>query len=191
MSKTSIFFSTFSVFILLMGCTSQLTSEVENNYQQTKSFVSSKVYDLDKWFELDSIFNSSVYKFKFNESKIKSEHISKVDSISAKYNDLTKEFYKNYFLNQVDKLKSLVSSIDFEDKLSYENFNDFFSNTTQEFYDLNEKISPETRKEISEKIGSVYAEVIENKAEIFNENFKADFIDFKNQMKTTLENLFK
>jgi hypothetical protein len=37
----------------------------------------------------------------------------------------------------------------------------------------------------------VYAEVIENKAEIFNENFKADFEDFKNQMKTTLENLFK
>lgn len=191
MSKTSIFFSTFSLFILLMGCTSQLTSEVENNYQQTKSFVSSKVYDLDKWFELDSIFKSSVYKFKSNESKIKPEHISKVDSISAKYNDLTKEFYKNYFLNQVDKLKSLVSSIDFEDKLSYENFNDFFSNTTQEFYDLNEKISPETRKEISEKIGSVYAEVIENKAEIFNENLKADFEDFKNQMKTTLENLFK
>ncbi len=174
-----------------MGCSSQPTSEVESNYQETKSFVSSKVYDLDKWFELDSIFNSSVYKFKSNESQIKPEYISKVDSISTKYNDLTKEFYKNYFLNQVDKLKSLVSSIDFDDKLSYENFNDFFSKTTQEFYDLNEKITPETRKEISEKIGSVYAEVIENKAEIFNENFKADFEDFKTQMKTTLENLFK
>ena len=65
----------------------------------------------------------------------------------------------------------------------FKNFNDFFSNTTQEFYDLNEKISPETRKEISEKIGSVYAEVIENKAEIFNENLKADFEDLKNHMK--------
>ena len=174
-----------------MGCTSQPTNEVESNYQETKSFVSSKVYDLDKWFELDSIFNSSVYKFKSSESQIKPEHISKVDSISTKYNDLTKEFYKNYFLKQVDKLKSLVSSIDFDNKVSYENFNGFFSKTTQEFYDLNEKITPETRKEISEKIGSVYAEVIENKAEIFNENFKADFEDFKNQMKTTLQNLFK
>ena len=179
-----------SLFLLLMGCTSQQSSEVESNYQETKSFVSSEVYDLDKWFELDSIFNSSVYDFKSNESKIKPEYISKVDSISDKYNDLTKEFYKNYFLNQVDKLKSLVSSIDFDNKLSYENFNDFFSKTTQEFYDLNEKITPETRKEISEKIGSVYAKVIENKAEIFNENFKADLEDFKNQMKTTLENLF-
>lgn len=179
-----------SLFLILMGCTSQPTKEVESNYQETKSFVSSKVYDLDKWFELDSIFNSSVYKFKSNEYKVKPEYISKVDSISSKYNDLTKEFYKNYFLNQVNKLKSLVSSIDFDDKLSYENFNDFFSKTTQEFYDLNEKITPETRKEISEKIGSVYAEVIENKAEIFNENFKADIEDFKNQMKTTLQNLF-
>lgn len=174
-----------------MGCTSKPTTEVESNYEETKSFVSSEVYDLDEWFELDSIFNSSVYKFKSNESQIKPEYISKVDSISNKYKDLTKEFYKNYFLNQVDKLKLLVSSIDFDDKLSYENFNDFFSKTTQEFYDLNEKITPETRKEISEKIGSVYAEVIENKAEIFNENFKADLKDFKNQMKTTLENLFK
>ena len=174
-----------------MGCASQPTNEVESNYQKTKSFVSSKVYDLDKWFELDSIFNSSVYKFKSSESQIKPEHISKVNSISTKYNDLTKEFYKNYFLKQVDKLKSLVSSIDFDNKVSYENFNGFFSKTTQEFYDLNEKITPETRKEISEKIGSVYAEVIETKAEIFNENIKADFEDFKNQMKTTLENLFK
>ena len=182
---------TISLLLLLMSCSSQPTNDVESNYQETKSFVSSKVYDLDKWFELDSIFNSSVYKFKSNESQIKPEYISKVDSISAKYNDLTKEFYKNYFLNQVDKLKSLVSSIDFDDKLSYENFNDFFSKTTQEFYNLNEKITPETRKEISEKIGSVYAEVIETKAEIFNENIKADFEDFKNQMKTTLENLFK
>ena len=182
---------TISLLLFLMSCSSQPTNDVESNYQETKSFVSSKVYDLDKWFELDSIFNSSVYKFKSNESQIKPEYISKVDSISAKYNDLTKEFYKNYFLNQVDKLKSLVSSIDFDDKLSYENFNDFFSKTTQEFYNLNEKITPETRKEISEKIGSVYAEVIETKAEIFNENIKADFEDFKNQMKTTLENLFK
>ena len=185
--------SSFTLYLclLLMGCSSEPTNEVESNYQETKSFVSSKVYDLDKWFELDSIFNSSVYKFKSNESQIKPEYISNVDSISAKYNDLTKEFYKNYFLNQVDKLKSLVSSIDFDNKVSYENFNDFFSKTTQEFYNLNEKITPETRKEISEKIGSVYAEVIENKADIFNENFKADFEDFKNQMKTTLENLFK
>ena len=174
-----------------MGCSSEPTSEVESNYQETKSFVSSKVYDLDKWFELDSIFNSSVYKFKSNESQIKPEYISKVDSISAKYNDLTKEFYKNYFLNQVDKLKSLVSSIDFDNKVSYENFNDFFSKTTQEFYDLNEKITPETRKEISEKIGYVYSEFIEKKAEMYNEDFNADFEDFKNQMKTTLENLFK
>jgi len=185
--------SSFTLYLclLLMGCSSQPTNEVESNYQETKSFVSSKVYDLDKWFELDSIFNSSVYKFKSNETQIKPEYISRVDSISTKYNDLTKEFYKNYFLNQVDKLKSLVSSIDFDDKLSYENFNDFFSKTTQEFYNLNEKITPETRKEISEKIGSVYAEVIENKADIFNENIKADFEDYKNQMKTTLENLFK
>ena len=181
---------TLILFLLLMGCTSKPTREVESNYEETKSFVSSEVYDLDEWFELDSIFNSSVYKFKSNESQIKPEYISKVDSISTKYKDLTKEFYKNYFLNQVDKLKLLVSSIDFDDKLSYENFNDFFSKTTQEFYDLNEKITPETRKEISEKIGSVYAEVIENKAEIFNENFKADLKDFKNQIKTTLENLF-
>jgi hypothetical protein len=164
---------------------------VESNYEVTKSYVSSKVYDLDEWFELDSIFNSSVYKFKLNESQIKPEYIIKVDSISTNYNDLTKEFYKNYLLYQVDKLKSLVSSIDFDDKSSYENFNNFFSKTTQEFYDLNEKITPETRKEISEKIGSVYAEVIKNEAEIFNENFKADLEDFKNQMKTTLENLFK
>ena len=185
--------SSFTLYLclLLMGCSSQPTNEVESNYQETKSFVSSKVYDLDKWFELDSIFNSSVYKFKSNETQIKPEYISRVDSISTKYNDLTKEFYKNYFLNQVDKLKSLVSSIDFDDKLSYENFNDFFSKTTQEFYNLNEIITPETRKEISEKIGSVYAEVIENKADIFNENIKADFEDYKNQMKTTLENLFK
>jgi hypothetical protein len=182
---------TLILFLLLIGCTSKATREVESNYEVTKSYVSSKVYDLDEWFELDSIFNSSVYKFKLNESQIKPEYIIKVDSISTNYNDLTKEFYKNYLLYQVDKLKSLVSSIDFDDKSSYENFNNFFSKTTQEFYDLNEKITPETRKEISEKIGSVYAEVIKNEAEIFNENFKADLEDFKNQMKTTLENLFK
>ena len=181
---------TLYLHLLLMGCSSQPTNEVESNYQETKSFVSSKVYDLDKWFELDSIFNSSVYKFKSNESQFKPEYISKVDSISANYNDPTKQFYRNYFLNQVDKLKLLMGSIDFDNKLSYEKFNNFFSKTTKEFYDLNEKITPETRKEISENIGSIYAEVIEKKAEIFNENFNADLEDFKNQMKTTFQNLF-
>ena len=83
-----------------------------------------------------------------------------------------------------------MGSIDFDNKLSYEKFNNFFSKTTKEFYDLNEKITPETRKEISENIGSIYAEVIEKKAEIFNENFNADLEDFKNQMKTTFQNLF-
>jgi hypothetical protein len=191
MNKIWVLSFKLSLFLLLMGCSSHPTNEVERNYQESKSFVSSKVYDLDKWLQLDSIFNSSVYRFKSNEFKVKSEYISKVDSISSNYNNLTKEFYKNYFFNQVEKLESLVSSIDFNDKVSYENFYDFFSKTTQEFYDLNEKITPETRKEISEKIGLVHAEVIENNAEIFNENFKADFEDFKNQMKTTLQNLFK
>ncbi|MDG1328281.1 MAG: hypothetical protein P8P41_07555 [Flavobacteriaceae bacterium] len=189
MNKNWVSSFSLSLLLLLMGCSSP-TKEVERNYQETKSFVSSKVYDLDKWFQLDSIFNSSVYEFRSNESKVKPEYNSKVDSITTNYNDLTKEFYENYFFNQFDKLESLVSSIDFNDKLSYENFNDFFSKTTQEFYDLNEKITPETRKEISEKIGSVYAQVIENKAEIFNENLKADFEDFKNQMQTTLQNFF-
>ena len=191
MSKTTILSILSSLFLLLVGCSSQPTNEVESSYQESKSFVYSKVYDLDKWSELDSIFNSSVFEFKSNESKINPQYIHKVDSISAKYNDLTKEFYKNYFLNQVDNLKSLASSIDFDNDLGYENFNDFFSKTTQEFYDLNEKMTLETRKEISKKIGSIYAGVIKKKAENFNENFNADFEDFTNQMKTTLENLFK
>jgi hypothetical protein len=179
----------FSLLLTIIGCSPHPTNEVEKNYQESKSFVSSKVYDLDKWFQLDSIFNSSVYSFKSNEYKVKSEYISKVDSISSNYNNLTKEFYKNYFFNQLEKLESLVSSIDFNDKSSCKNFNDFFSKTTQEFFDLNEKITPETRKEISKKIGLIHADVIQNNAVILNENFKADFEDFKNQMKTTLQNL--
>ena len=185
--------SSFTLYLclLLMGCSSQPANEVENNYQETKSFVSSKDYDLDKWFKLDSIFNSSIYHFNLNKSQYKPKYIRKVDSLSLSYDDLSKEFYENYLLNQLDKLKALIGSIDFNNKLSYENFNDFFSKTTQEFYDLNEKITPETRKEISEKIGYVYSEFIEKKAEMYNEDFNADFEDFKNQMKTTLENLFK
>jgi len=177
--------------ILAVSCSQDPTLEVEFNFDESKSFVTSKNYDLEKWFELDSIFNSSVYQFSALNSQSSSQYISKVDSLKLIYNELTKEFYKNYFLKQIDKLKYLVGAIDFDNKLSYENFNDFFSKTTREFYDLNEKITPETRKEISEKIGSLYAKVIENKAEIFNENFKADFEDFKNQTKTTLQNLFK
>ena len=177
--------------VLALSCSQDPTLEVEFNLDESKSFVTSKNYDLEKWFELDSIFNSSVYKFSAVNSQSNLQYTRKVDSIKLIYHELTKEFYKNYFLKQIDKLKSLVGAIDFDDKLSYENFNDFFSKTTQEFYDLNEKITPETRKEISEKIGSLYAKVIENKATIFNENFKADFEDFKNQTQTTLQNLFK
>jgi len=191
MKKINTLFKLIILFSFIISCMKDPTLDLEYNFNESKNFVKSNNYDLEKWFELDSTFKASIYQFNDENYEKNSEYVNKYDSLKIKYNDLTKEFYKNYFLNQVDKLKSLVSSIDFDDKLSYENFNDFFSKTTQEFYDLNEKITPETRKEISKKIGSVYAEVIENKAEIFNKNFKADFEDFKNQTKTTLENLFK
>ena len=177
--------------VLSISCSQNPTLEVEYNLDESRSFVTSKNYDLDKWFELDSIFDSSVYQFSSSNPQSNPEYVNKVDSLKLSYDNLTKEFYRNYFLNQVDKLKSLLGSIDFDNKLSYEKFNDFFSKTTQEFYNLNEEITPETRKEISEIIGSIYAEVIKNQAEIFNEDFNADIEDFKNQMKTTLQTLFK
>ena len=109
-----------------MSCSPDPTNEVSNNYDISKSFISSKNYDLNKWLVLDSIFDSSVYDFKLNQSKFKAEYIKKVDSLNLSHDELSQEFYKDYFLNQLEDLKSLVSSIDFNNKVSTENFNNFF-----------------------------------------------------------------
>ena len=106
------------------------------------------------------------------------------------HDKLSQEFYKNYFLNQLEDLKSLVSSIDFNNKVSSENLNKFFSKTIDEFYNLNQKMSPETRAEISKDLGKLYAEVIEHSSEVFNNELMSNIKDFSNQFKSTIENLF-
>tara|TARA_B100000768_G_C11281983_1_gene379172 strand:+ start:3412 stop:3987 length:576 start_codon:yes stop_codon:yes gene_type:complete len=185
----SISFITF-LCLFVLGCTPDPTINVEFNYEESKEFVSSKNFDLDNWLQLDSIFSASIYQFKSNSPKYKSFHISKVDSLSSNYDDLSKEFYKNYFFNQIDELKSLVKSIDFDNELSFEKFNNFLSETAEEFYSLNDKISPETRRDISENLGSLYAENLQSKAEQITEDFNANMEDLTNQLKSTFKELF-
>ena len=185
------FFLVITTISFIMSCSPDPTNEVSNNYDISKNFISSKNYDLNKWLELDSIFDSSVYDFKLNQSKFKTEYIKKVDSLNLSYDELSQEFYKNYFLNQLEDLKSLVSSIDFNNKVSTENFNNFFSKTMEEFYKLNQKMTPDDRAEISKDLGKLYADLIEYSSEVFNNELMSNIEDFANQFKSTLENLFK
>lgn len=184
------FFLVITTISFIMSCSPDPTNEVSNNYDISKSFISSKNYDLNKWLVLDSIFDSSVYDFKLNQSKSKPEYIKKVDSLNLSHDELSQEFYKNYFLNQLEDLKSLVSSIDFNNKVSTENFNNFFSKTMEEFYKLNQKMTPDDRAEISKDLGKLYADVIEYSSEVFNNELMSNIEDFANQFKSTLENLF-
>lgn len=184
------FFLVLTIISFIMSCSPDPTNEVSNNYDISKSFISSKNYDLNKWLVLDSIFDSSVYDFKLNQSKFKAEYIKKVDSLNLSHDELSQEFYKDYFLNQLEDLKSLVSSIDFNNKVSTENFNNFFSKTMEEFYKLNQKMTPDDRAEISKDLGKLYADVIEYSSEVFNNELMSNIEDFANQFKSTLENLF-
>lgn len=185
------FFLVLTTISFIMSCSPDPTNEVSDNYDISKSFISSKNYDLNKWLELDSIFDSSVYDFNLNQSKSKPEYIKKVDSLNLSYDELSQEFYKNYFLNQLEDLKSLVGSIDFNNKVSTENFNNFFSKTMEEFYKLNQKMTPDDRAEISKDLGKLYADLIEYSSEVFNNELMSNIEDFANQFKSTLENLFK
>ena len=189
--KRCYFLSFLITFSLVLSCSSDPTDEVSHRYDISKSFISSKNYDLDKWLELDSIFDSSVYNFKLNQPKSKPEYIKKVDSLNLSHDELSQEFYKNYFLNQLEELKSLVSSIDFNNKVSTENLNNFFSKTMEEFYKLNQKMTPAARAEISKDLGKLYADLIEYSSEVFNNELMSNIEDFANQFKSTLENLFK
>ena len=191
LTKSFNFFLVLTTISFIMSCSSDPTTEVSNSYDISKSFISSKNYDLNKWLELDSIFDSSVYNFKLNQSKSNPEHIKKVDSLNLSHDELSQEFYKNYFLNQLEDLKSLVSSIDFNNKVSTENFNNFFSKTMEEFYKLNQKMTPDDRAEISKDLGKLYADLIEYSSEVFNNELMSNIEDFANQFKSTLENLFK
>lgn len=189
--KTFYFLSFLITFSLVLSCSSDPTDEVSHNHDISKNFVTSKNYDLDKWLELDSIFDSSVYNFKLNQPKSKPEYIKKVDSLNLSHDELSQEFYKNYFLNQLEDLKSLVSSVDFNNKVSTENLNNFFSKTMEEFYKLNQKMTPDDRAEISKDLGKLYADVIEYSSEVFSNELMSNIEDLANQFKSTLENLFK
>ena len=96
------FFLVLTIISFIMSCSPDPTNEVSNNYDISKSFISSKNYDLNKWLVLDSIFDSSVYDFKLNQSKFKAEYIKKVDSLNLSHDELSQEFYKDYFLNQLE-----------------------------------------------------------------------------------------
>ena len=189
--KTFYFLSFLTTFSLVLSCSSDPTDEVSHSYDISKSFISSKNYDINKWLELDSIFDSSIYNFKLNQSNSTTEQIKKVDSLNLSHDELSQEFYKNYFLNQLEDLKSLVSSVDFNNKVSTENLNNFFSKTMEEFYKLNQKMTPDDRAEISKDLGKLYAKVIENSSEVFNNELMSNIEDLANQFKSTLENLFK
>lgn len=189
--KIFITLTNLAIISLILSCSYDPTSEVEYNHDVSKNFIASEKYDLNKWLELDSLFDSSVYNFKSNQPNLKSEDIDKVDSLILSYDELSKQFYKNYFLSQLEELKSIVGSINFDNKLSLEKLNNFLSNTVEEFYNYNQKLSPETRKNVSENLGVLYAEIIQNSAEVFNEDLMSNIEDFSNQFKSTLQNLFK
>ena len=188
--KSFYFLLFLTTFSSILSCSPDSTDEVSHSYEISKSFMSSKNYDMNKWLELDSIFNSSVYNFRLNQSNSTTEQIKKVDSLNLSHDKLSQEFYKNYFLHQLEDLKSLVSSIDFNNKVSSENFNKFFSKTIDEFYKLNQKMTPDDRAEISKDLGKLYADVIEYSSEVFNNELMSNIEDFASQFKSTLENLF-
>lgn len=189
--KSFYFLLFLTTFSSVLSCSPDSTDEVSHSYEISKSFISSKNYDMNKWLQLDSIFNSSVYNFRLNQSNSTTDQIKKVDSLYLSHDKLSQEFYKNYFLNQLEDLKSLESSIDFNNKVSTENLNKFFSKTIDEFYNLNQKMTPDDRAEISKDLGKLYAEVIEHSSEVFKNELMSNIEDFSNQFKSTLENLFK
>ena len=188
MNKTHTFVAV--LFITFLSCDSDPTLKVEYNYEISKDFLSSKNYDLIKWNELDSIFKSSVYDFNSIRADLNQDDIDKVDIIQNNYRNLSNEFYKNYFFSQLEKLKLLLSSIDINDEVNLEKFKEALKDTSENFYNLNRKLSPELREEITQKLGSLYAESIEASTNYFNEELKINIEDFSNQFKSTLEEIF-
>lgn len=176
--------------LFITSCSDDPTSEIEYNYTQSKEFVFSEDYTIDKWQELDSLFKSSLGQFRFNESKYDIEYISKTDALAMNYESISQEFYKKYFSMKINKLQYLITSVDFTDAASFENFSSLLSSTQEEFDALNTKMSPEIRNTISENIGLVYGNLLEKKSKIFSEDLNNKIEDITNQIKFTLKGLF-
>jgi len=178
------------VSIIFFSCQTDPTSVLVSSYENSRDFVEEKNDDINKWNKLDSIFNSELYDFKYNQKNYESHYKTKVDAVVSDYGELTKKFYKNYFLSKIEKLKSLVGSIDLSNDINLEKFSNILSDTANQFYKLNEKITPEDREEISKSLGVIYAKTLETTTKAFNEDLKSNLKDFGNQFKSTLENLF-
>ena len=178
------------IVFVFSSCSSVTTYELEDSFDDSYSFAESKNYDIKEWRSLDSVFSIKRDEFYSNISDYDEDQTLLAKSVIKKYEILSENYYKDYFLFNINKLKKYLTNITFTEE-NIKKLTATTSRITEEFYNLNNQISEKDRKIISEKIGEISASfMIKSKSYIEN-NLKNDFNDLKNQLNSTFKELFK
>jgi len=187
----------FLLLIFVVSCTNLNNSnKLEDAFLELEYYSQSDVLELEKWFELDSIFASEKSAFEKNIAEYENETKAYNRSLIKEYDTLKSTFYKNYLSIKIENLELFVQDIDFESAAN--KIDQVFNSLYDEFYELNSKMSPDDRKEIASKIGEFSATYlnmgIESISEELSKNiedFSKDFEDLSTQIESTLKKLFK
>jgi len=187
----------FLLLIFVVSCTNLNNSnKLEDAFLESEYYSQSDALELEKWFELDSIFVLEKSAFEKNISEYENETKAYNRSLIKEYDTLKSTFYKNYLSIKIENLELFVQDIDFESAAN--KIDQVFNSLYDEFYELNSKMSPDDRKEIASKIGEFSATYlnmgIESISEELSKNiedFSKDFEDLSTQIESTLKKLFK
>jgi hypothetical protein len=187
----------FLLLIFVVSCTNLNNSnKLEDAFFESEYYSQSDVLELEKWFELDSIFVLEKSAFEKNISEYENETKAYNRSLIKEYDTLKSTFYKNYLNIKIENLELFVQDIDFESAAN--KIDEVFNGLYDEFYELNSKMSPDDRKEIANKIGEFSATYlnmgIDSISEELSKNiedFSKDFEDLSTQIESTLKKLFK
>ena len=187
----------FLLLIFVVSCTNLNNSnKLEDAFLESEYYSQSDVLELEKWFELDSIFVLEKSAFEKNISEYENETKAYNRSLIKEYDILKSTFYRNYLSIKIENLELFVQDIDFESAAN--KIDEVFNGLYDEFYELNSKMSPDDRKEIANKIGEFSATYlsmgIDSISEELSKNiedFSKDFEDLSTQIESTLKKLFK
>lgn len=184
------------IFIFLSCSNLSNRNDLEEAYLNSENYLESTDLELNKWFELDSIFNYEKNKFENNVEDYKVETKAYNQSLIDDYPSLSSKFYKNYLISKLEKLEVFVQDVDFES--ASEKVSEIFSELYDEFYELNSKMTKDDRVEIAERIGEFSAKYFKKSFDFLSdefakgiEDFSKNFEDFSKQLESTIENLFK
>ena len=171
-------------------------NDLEEAYLNSENYLESTDLELDKWFELDSIFNFERNKFEKNIADYKVETKAYNQSLIDDYSSLSSEFYKIYLISKLEKLEVFLQDVDFDS--ASEKVSEIFSELYDEFYELNSKMTKDDRVEIAERIGEFSAKYFKKSFDFLSEefvkgieDFSRNFEDFSKSLESTIENLFK